>query len=119
MTIKCDNCQASIKQESQIRVHDDIEITYLLCEECYSEYVISVTDSKLRQMIRVENELQDEIKKLHKAAHETYKSCSKQKQKRRLLKHTQKTQNKLMKQYQELKQEAKAYHEHLKGLYDL
>ena len=117
MIIKCDNCQIEINQEPQKRVHGDIEITYLFCEECYSEYVITVTDSKLRQMINAENKVQEEIKRLHKASHEEYKLCTKQKQKNRVLKNTQKLQNKLMKKYEELKKKSKEYHEELKGLY--
>lgn len=117
MIIQCDNCQIEINQEPQKRVHGDVEITYLFCEECYSEYVITVTDSKLRKMIKAENELQEEIKRLHEASHKEYKMCTKQKQKNRVLKNTQKLQNKLMKKYEELKKKSKEYHEELKGLY--
>lgn len=115
--IKCDNCDSTVSKEIQKRTYGDIEITYLFCEECYSEYVITVTDSKLRQMINSENEVQEEIKRLHKASHEEYKLCVKQKQKNRVLKNTQKSQNKLMKKYEELKKKSKEYHDELKRLY--
>lgn len=104
-------------QEPQKRIHGDVEITYLFCEECCSEYVITVTDSKLRQMLKAENELQEEIKRLHKASYEECKLCTKQKQKNRVLKNTQKSQNKIMKKYQELKKKSEEYHDKLKGLY--
>ena len=115
--IKCDNCDSTMSKEIQKRTHGDIEITYLYCKECCAEYVITVTDSKLRKMIKAENEVQEEIKRLHKASHEEYKLCAKQKQKNRVLKQSEKSQNKLMKKYGELKKKSKEYHDELKGLY--
>ena len=53
--IICDNCQAEISDTQLKKKFGDIEITYLYCEECCSEYLISVTDSKLRKMIEAEN----------------------------------------------------------------
>nr|WP_302599784.1 hypothetical protein [uncultured Cellulosilyticum sp.] len=116
--IICDNCQAEISDTQLKKKFGDIEITYLYCEECCSEYLISVTDSKLRKMIEAEKEVQEKIKLLHKAANGEYKLCNKQKQKNRVLKQTQKSQNKLMKKYKGIKEESNKYHEELKKMYE-
>ena len=116
--IKCDNCGTKMSQEIQKRTHGDIEITYLFCEECCSEYVITVTDSKLRTMLKEEQNIQNKIKLLHKASHEEMKLCTRQKQKNRVLKQSQKAQNKLMKEYKKLKKKSNEYHEELKKLYN-
>lgn len=46
--IICDNCKAEVSTEQLKKKFGEVEITYLECKECSSEYVITVTDEELR-----------------------------------------------------------------------
>lgn len=116
--IKCDNCNSEINQEIETKKIGDIEIKYLYCNECCAEYIISVTDSKLMEMIKNEHRIKEKIKLLDISSNAKYKLCTSEKQKNRVLKQVNKSQNKLMKEYHELKQAIKEHHEQLKARYE-
>lgn len=117
--VKCDNCNSEINQEIKTKKFGNIEIKYLYCDECCNEYTISVTDTKLRTMINEEKHIQEQIKQLHEASYQEYKLCTREKQKKRVLKQANKSQNKLMKKHNELKLAIREYHDKLKKQYEI
>ena len=50
--IICDNCKSEVSTEQLKHRFGDIEVTYLECKGCCSEYVITVTDEELRCNIK-------------------------------------------------------------------
>lgn len=72
ISVKCDNCGANIGYDVKCRAIGDVEVMYLQCQDCLSEYVVSITDSKLRKMIN-ERSNYEEIKEYHKYLKSLYK----------------------------------------------
>ena len=62
--IICDNCKAEVSEEQLKKRFGDIEITYLECKECCTEYVITVTDSKLRKMLEHTSETEKILRRM-------------------------------------------------------
>ena len=51
-TVKCDKCGKEASFEPLYRREGDLELIFLKCPECETEYLVCVTDSELRQSIR-------------------------------------------------------------------
>lgn len=51
-TVKCDKCGKEASFEPLYRREGDLELIFLKCPECETEYLACVTDSELRQGIR-------------------------------------------------------------------
>lgn len=47
----CDKCGAEFHCSPHTRYEGDLEITYIQCEKCKEEYIVSITDSVLRASI--------------------------------------------------------------------
>lgn len=50
-TVKCDKCGKEASFEPLYRREGDLELIFLKCPECETEYLACVTDSELRQGI--------------------------------------------------------------------
>lgn len=64
MKINCDNCNAEVNKEPLKKHFGDLEITYLICEECSMEYVIIITDSYLREKIEKASQKESILKSM-------------------------------------------------------
>ena len=50
-TVKCDKCCKEASFEPMYRREGDLELIFLKCPECGTEYLAAVTDSELRRNI--------------------------------------------------------------------
>ena len=50
MTIRCDSCLHEFKADIKTRQQGELEITYVICPKCNEEYILMVTDEKLRRL---------------------------------------------------------------------
>lgn len=45
----CDKCGKKFKIKLHTKDKDNMQITYFKCPKCYKEYIVNVTDEKLRE----------------------------------------------------------------------
>ena len=81
--ITCNQCGAEFELTLRHRADGDLDITYIQCPFCNEEYLVSVTDSVLRDAISEHRKLADSIKtaadaetsmKLAESARQMYES---------------------------------------------
>ena len=56
-TVKCDKCGKEASFEPLYRREGDLELLFLKCPECGTEYLVCVTDSELRRNIETYEEM--------------------------------------------------------------
>ena len=55
--VKCDKCGKEASFEPLYRREGDLELIFLKCPECETEYLVCVTDPELRRNIRTYEEM--------------------------------------------------------------
>jgi len=60
--IYCDKCGADFILSLQERKEGDLDITFIQCPHCHEEYLVSVTDSVLRDAIKEHQGLMDKVR---------------------------------------------------------
>ena len=60
--IYCDKCGAEFPLSLQERKEGDLDITFIQCPHCREEYLVSVTDSVLRDAIKEHQGLMDKVR---------------------------------------------------------
>jgi hypothetical protein len=58
-TVTCDECKTDFVTDVKTYVDGDLEITYFRCPECLRSYLVSVTDSSVRNNIEEHRRLSD------------------------------------------------------------
>ena len=61
-TVKCDNCGKESSFEPLYRREGDLDLIFLKCPECDTEYLACVTDPELRQNIRTYEQMAKTIR---------------------------------------------------------
>lgn len=114
MEIRCNNCGELVEGKIHTRTCGELEISYLECEHCMSEFTIIVTDKILRRMIAKEQETAAEINELIKKHNEELRSEHMMKKKKRRIKAFIKEHRKLTGCYTDIKAKIEEYEKKLK-----
>ena len=61
-TVKCENCGKESSFEPLYRREGDLELIFLKCPECGTEYLAAVTDSELRRNIKTYEQMTQTIR---------------------------------------------------------
>ena len=61
-TVKCDKCGKEASFEPLYRREGDLELIFLKCPECGTEYLAAVTDSELRRNIKTFEQMTQTIR---------------------------------------------------------
>ena len=61
-TVKCDKCGKEASFEPLYRREGDLELIFLKCPECGTEYLVAVTDSELRRNIKTYEQMTQTIR---------------------------------------------------------
>lgn len=60
--VRCDACGCAFVPEPKTRREGEIEYSFFNCDYCGKEYIVSVTDTALRQSIRKYRSLAEKLK---------------------------------------------------------
>ena len=61
-TVKCDKCGKEASFEPLYRREGDLELIFLKCPECGTEYLVAVTDLELRRNIKTYEQMTQTIR---------------------------------------------------------